>query len=289
MFFQTACYTDQGETRPSNQDSYTVKTAQTAWGQVALAVICDGMGGLAQGEFASAQMVYAFEDWFWKELPLLLRQGIPEKLLAVQWNGLVQETSRAIRQYGEASGIRLGTTVTALLMTEERYYLMHVGDCRAYRVCGGTTVQLTEDQTLAARELRAGHITPEEFRIDSRQHVLLQCVGAGSSVTPELLSEPCGEESVFLLCSDGFYHTLSQEELNQFSEGQPQENWMRRYLEELGRRCRQRGEQDNLTALAVSCCDSSCGPTLLMEPTETEAFLQVLADETRVYVPRASW
>ena len=128
MFFQTACYTDQGETRPSNQDSYTVKTAQTAWGQVALAVICDGMGGLAQGEFASAQVVFAFEDWFWKELPLLLRQGIPEKLLAVQWNGLVQETSRAIRRYGEARGIRLGTTVTALLMTEERYYLMHKND-----------------------------------------------------------------------------------------------------------------------------------------------------------------
>ena len=62
---------------------------------------------------------------------------------------------------------------------------------------------------------------------------------------------------MFLLCSDGFYHTLSQEELDLLGGGQPQENWMRRYLEELGRRCRQRGEQDNLTALGYYYGDIS--------------------------------
>lgn len=286
MFFQTASYTDQGETRPSNQDSYTIKVVQTAWGEIALAVICDGMGGLAQGEIASAALISAFENWFWEDLPHLLRQGLPGEVLAAQWNRLVRETDSAIRRYGDAQGIRLGTTVTALLVTQERYYLMHVGDCRAYRIVDGAAVQLTEDQTLAARELRAGHITEEAYLTDSRRNVLLQCVGAGSPVIPELRSAPCGGEAVFLLCSDGFYHTLLRDELEQLARGQAREEWLRQYLAALGSLCRQRGEQDNLTALALCCCDPSCGPTLLMDTEEAGNAWQVLTDETRVHTPQ---
>lgn len=289
MFFQAASYTDQGNTRPSNQDAFTLKIAQTAWGQTALAVLCDGMGGLSQGEFASAQMVFAFERWFQNELPALLRQELPSKTLAAQWNRLVQETSLAIRRYGSAKDIRLGTTVTALLATEHQYYLMHIGDCRAYRISDGAAVQLTQDQTLAARELRSGHITQEEFQTDARKNVLLQCVGAGDSVTPELLSAPCGGECVFLLCSDGFYHTLSSAELGRLVGKEAQKRCLRPYLEMLGRQCRQRGEEDNLTALTLSLRDSSCSPTRLMEPSESEDFLQVLVDETQVCAPNVSW
>lgn len=283
MFFQTASYTDQGDTRPSNQDSYTVKIAHTAWGEIALAVICDGMGGLSQGEIASAALVTAFDKWICRELPQLMRQGLSEPLLAAQWNGLVQRTDAAIRRYGGEQDIRLGTTVTALLIAQERYYLMHVGDCRAYRIAGGEVALLTQDQTLAARELRAGHITEEAYRTDSRRNVLLQCVGAGSSVIPELTSAPCEGESVFLLCSDGFYHTLELKELAYLEQGQAREDWLRQYLAVLGRLCRQRGEQDNLTALALSCCQPSCGPTLLMETEQTEPVWQVLLDETQIH------
>lgn len=283
MFFQAASYTDQGDTRPSNQDSYMVRTAHTAWGEIALAVICDGMGGLAQGELASAALITAFGAWFQEELPQMMRQGLTEPLLAAQWNALVQRTDAAIRRYGSQRDIRLGTTVTALLVVRERYYLMHVGDCRAYRIADGRAVQLTRDQTLAARELWAGHITKEAYRTDVRRNVLLQCVGAGGPVVPALASGSCEGEAVFLLCSDGFYHTLEEPELAYLEQGQVREDWLRQYLAVLGRLCRQRGEQDNLTALALSCCRPSCEPTLLMEPGPAEPVWQILLDETQIH------
>ena len=56
----------------------------------------------------------------------------------------------------------------------------------------------------------------------------------------------------------------------------------RRYLAELARRCRERGEQDNLTALTVACPDPACRPTLLLEE---DAAPQYLLDETVVHAP----
>lgn len=282
MIFQGALYTDQGDVRESNQDACTVKIAETCRGGVALAVLCDGMGGLVQGELASAEVVRGFSSWFWHYLPDLLQEGITPQRLSAQWNGLIQGSNRRIREYGRERGITLGTTVTALLVAERRYYLLHVGDCRAYLLQGGGPLQLTEDQTLAARELQAGRLRPEDFSADPRQHVLLQCVGI-SQVTPAFLMGECGEEDLFLLCSDGFYHTLAPEELGQLWQTArgprlPLE------LERLGGLCRGRGETDNLTAAALFCRASSCSPTAAMDgATPPGGGFRVLLDLEQIH------
>lgn len=283
MFFQGACYTDQGGVRESNQDACTVKVARTSRGQVALAVVCDGMGGLVQGELASAEMLREFDSWFWHYLPDLLQQGLTPQALSAQWNGLVQGTNRRLREYGQAQGITLGTTVTALLAAEGRYYLLHVGDCRAYLLQGGGVLQLTEDQTLAARELQAGRLRPEDFPADPRQHVLLQCVGI-AEVLPSFFVGDCPEEGMFLLCSDGFYHTLSAGEL----AGLERESAaaMPIALENLGRLCRQRGETDNLTAAVLLCRGEGCPPTASMEGESREEDFRVVLDLRQIHTDR---
>ena len=207
MIFQAACHTDSGPVRPSNQDSCCIKAARLGGKQAALVLVCDGLGGLIQGELASAQVVRAFDNWFWNYLPPLLEEGLTADRLSSQWNGLIQGENRALRDYGARNGISLGTTVTALLVVERQYFLLHAGDSRAYLLWNGQAVQLTSDQTLAAREYRAGRITAEQLRSDPRQHVLLQCVGV-DQVTPDFLSGQVPDSCVFLLCSDGFYHTL---------------------------------------------------------------------------------
>ena len=65
MIFQAACHTDSGPVRPSNQDSCCIKAARLGGKQAALVLVCDGLGGLIQGELASAQVVRAFDNWFW--------------------------------------------------------------------------------------------------------------------------------------------------------------------------------------------------------------------------------
>ena len=64
MEFLSAVHTDKGIKKNTNQDSVLIKEAVTDHGKVFFAAVCDGMGGLAKGEVASATLVRAFSDWF---------------------------------------------------------------------------------------------------------------------------------------------------------------------------------------------------------------------------------
>ena len=72
MKFRSAGATNVGTTKKTNQDSYLIKIAETELGDVALIAVCDGMGGLAKGELASAEVIHALSDWFENKLPILL-------------------------------------------------------------------------------------------------------------------------------------------------------------------------------------------------------------------------
>ena len=63
MNFLISANTDIGTTKQTNQDSLAVKILNTVQGRMVFAVLCDGMGGLANGEIASASLVNAFESW----------------------------------------------------------------------------------------------------------------------------------------------------------------------------------------------------------------------------------
>lgn len=285
MVFQTACYTDQGEVRTSNQDSYCVKIADSGRGPAAMVVVCDGMGGLIQGELASAEVVRAFDSWFCHYLPALLETGLTNERLSAQWNGLIQGVNRAIRHYGESRGVSLGTTVTALLVAQGQYYLLHAGDCRAYLLQRGGVLKLTADQTLAAREVRAGRLRAEDLPQDPRQHVLTQCVGVGQ-VTPDFLSAPCPDDCMFLLCSDGFYHTVTEGELARLSHQADHGARVQLELERFGGLCRSRGEGDNLTAACLMCLAPSCAPTASMDGQKqpgVEPAFRVVLDLTQIH------
>lgn len=69
MNFLTAVHTDVGIKKKTNQDSALIVEAETPRGRAMLAVIADGMGGLAKGELASATVIRAFDTWFENDLP----------------------------------------------------------------------------------------------------------------------------------------------------------------------------------------------------------------------------
>ena len=93
MNFLTAFHTDVGIKKKTNQDSLLIHQAQTDSGNVLLAVICDGMGGLAKGEVASACMIRAFSDWFRLELPSMLGAGFRQEALRSSWEQLVHRVA----------------------------------------------------------------------------------------------------------------------------------------------------------------------------------------------------
>lgn len=270
MLFKAAGYSTKGAVKPSNQDSFLIKVANTSLGDVALVVVADGMGGLSKGELASAQVVRAMDQWFENKLPGYLEAmgssvaGL-ERLVEAQWNGLVQELNISILQYGKRNRLNLGTTFTAMLCVGSRYSIAHVGDSRVYQISEGEAKQLTEDQTLVQRELSAGRITEEEALVHPQRNVLLQCVGASREVMPQVVSGALNKGAAYLLCSDGFRHELTEEELserfapavlaglwNSSSEDLPRYEGIETRIRECVEQLETRGEKDNITAVVLS-------------------------------------
>ena len=248
MEFIASMSSDIGTTRKTNQDSVTIKIANTGIGKVAMIVVCDGMGGLAKGELASATVISAFSDWFYNDLPNLIAAGINDNAIRSQWDCIVKNQNEKIMAYGKANGFSLGTTVTAMLLTQTRYYLLNVGDSRAYEIYD-STVQLTEDQTVVAQELKYGRITYEQSLTDPRGSVLLQCVGASQIVMPDMFYGETKPNAVYLLCSDGFRHVISNDEIYQCFNSNicTDEGVMKNNADYMIDVVKQRNEKDNIT------------------------------------------
>lgn len=253
MNFIVSASTDIGTTKKTNQDSLSVKVIRTRLGRMVFAVLCDGMGGLSEGEVASAAVIEAFHGWTVEKLPLLCEKPyLEDAAISGQWGEIVTEQNRRIKSYGAKKGVRLGTTVVALLLTQSRYYILNVGDSRIYELTEGIR-QLTADQTFVAREVALGNMTEEEARMDERRNVLLQCVGASDEVYPDMFYGDVRENAVYMLCSDGFRHEITPEEI--YDSLKPSElfdeQMMKRHSEELIERNKQRGERDNISVALV--------------------------------------
>lgn len=252
MNFIISANSDVGITKSTNQDSLTSMVFNTPQGRMTFTVLCDGMGGLEKGEVASASVIRAFRDWALRELPQLCEAPLEDVKIREQWENVVTQQNRIIQAYGARQGVRLGTTVVAMLLTQSRYYILNVGDSRAYELTGEIK-QITSDQTFVAREVSLGRMTEEQAETDSRRSVLLQCVGASDEVYPDLFFGEVQPNAVYLLCSDGFRHEITPEEIYGklqpgvlFDEYTMQQNTA--YLIDLNK---QRRERDNISAALV--------------------------------------
>ena len=252
MNFIVSANTDIGIAKDTNQDGLSVKVLNTPQGKMTFAILCDGMGGLAKGEVASTTLISAFNDWVFNELSLLCKAPIQDADIRSQWEAIVVKQNERIKAYGASQGIRLGTTVVVMLITQDRYYIMNIGDSRAYEI-SDTLYQLTEDQTFVVREVQLGRMTEEEAEVDPRRSVLLQCVGASDDIYPDMFFGQTKKDAVYMLCSDGFRHVITPDEI--YEKFQPNvlvdptimDN-NTKYLIELDK---QRAERDNISVVLV--------------------------------------
>ncbi len=244
--------TDIGTVKSTNQDSLTVKILNTEWGKMCFAVLCDGMGGLAKGEVASASVIRAFDKWSKSELPKLCGGPIEGARIRDQWERIINEQNASVGAYGNRLGIKLGTTAVIMLLTDTYYYVMNVGDSRAYEFTD-QMIQITADQTFVAREVALGNMTPEQAETDERRSVLLQCIGASQMVYPDFFVGQTKQNASYMLCSDGFRHEITPNEI--FSAFAPagltDEMTMSNNTLELIELNKQRNERDNISVVLV--------------------------------------
>lgn len=250
MNYAAGSVSDVGIRRKNNQDSFCYELAEYQGEKLAFLLICDGMGGYSQGEIASAEVVTTFDEWFLNRMPVLLKNGFSAENLREEWFSLVEQEHTRISAYAAANHLRMGTTLTAALFLAEQYYLVHVGDCRLYEIRRESVRQLTHDHTVVQREIDRGNLAPEDAELDSRQNILLQCLGAGQDVVPDFVVGTIRPGASYLMCSDGFRHKISTDEIRRmFQPGNnPDRKEIVRNLTAAIEMVKARGETDNITA-----------------------------------------
>lgn len=242
--------TDVGVSRTTNQDSVLVKHASYNKEEVLMAIVCDGMGGLSKGELASATVIREFSKWFDDLLPYEL-ENLDMNVVGGKWSAMLKNLNSKILEYSKKNNSSMGTTFSGILFAEDKYLIVHVGDSRVYQI-GATMNQLTTDQTFVAREISRGTMTIEQAKSDKRRNLLLQCIGASTTVEPQVLVGNV-EKGAYLICSDGFRHEITENEMfeslnpvNLMNEKSMLNNT--RYLIDLVKR---RNEKDNISAVVV--------------------------------------
>lgn len=229
MTITTAYLWERGECG-NNEDSLVLLEAKTRRGTVLAAAVCDGIGGLSEGETASGYMAEMTAVWFHKELLPMAQAHKSHKCMYRSAVRLLYETDENLKEYGRKKKIRLGTTVTLLFIVHDRFYLMHVGDCRAYRV-RKKMVLLTKDE--------------------GKGRHLFRCIGMGTWETPRWKYGKIRKNTGFLLCSDGFYRKLKEEELAVCAERCTEERILFKRLTEAGKRIGERNMTDNASAVSI--------------------------------------
>lgn len=255
--------TDIGTTEIKNQDSACIKRAKTSIGTITMAVVCDGVNGMSQGEMASAIIVQKFSNWFFYELPEILEKHIVDleerlwkdiiQAVKVSWKEHLQKAHKSVALYGMENGIDIGSTFTGILLFDKFCsMIMHVGDSRAYKIAKDIK-KLTVEQTLAEREIERGSVSREEAKKRGMQNILLQCVGASKRIQPDILIDYFDKNAIYLLCTDGFWKGVTEEELkkiNMYRERGQEE--LEGYLKNLIEQRKADGETDNITVLAIT-------------------------------------
>ncbi len=201
-----ACKTDIGKVRMTNEDRAGVYT--NAKGNILL-IVCDGMGGQKKGEYAAQIALDIISESF------LRKQKFLNSLSARNWlYSVVREANRKI--YLEANKNdqynNMGTTLSLALIYKNTFFTVQIGDSRVYELRNHQLEQLTDDQTYVNYLYKTGKIKKEEMATHPKRHVLINALGMFPSVEFDFSSHPY-LNSTLLVCSDGLYNNVSNQEI----------------------------------------------------------------------------
>jgi PPM family protein phosphatase len=213
-----------------------------------LYIIADGMGGHQHGEVASALAIRAMAGHVIRELYLPLFHLIdrpPRHSLQETMETGVEEANQAVLKKDMGGG----TTLTATLILGDRLTIAHVGDSRAYLIDMDRKVEvLTRDHSLVKRLVELGQISPAEAAIHPQRNVLYRALGQGEPFVPDIITAPLPHPGYLLLCSDGLWGVVEQEEIIDAIFNTPHPEKACQKLVELANAA---GGPDNISAILV--------------------------------------
>ena len=199
---------DTGRVRPTNQDAFVC-------GQLSdtthFAVVCDGMGGANGGNVASAIAIKVIAD----RIVDTYHDGMAETALRHMLESAVSAANIEIFDAAaENLDLRgMGTTVVAVIVQEDKAYIAHVGDSRAYMAMPDGLEQITRDHSIVQAMVEKGQLTQNEAKNHPRKHFLTRALGVEEEVDCEFTEAEFSKDCILLLCTDGLTNMVETDDI----------------------------------------------------------------------------
>jgi len=255
--------TDVGMVRSGNEDNFLILDLSTGRSWTAseeeppdlltyaqgyygsLLAVSDGMGGALAGEVASRMAVETVRD---RMLQLQAHEIYGKLPFHERLRLSIEEANILINGESQTNPAHkgLGATFTAVATLGAHVFFAQVGDSRAYLIRRGDIVRTTKDQSLVQQLIDAGQITEEEAETHSYRNVILQALGAHSSVNVEVCRLDLCNMDTLVICSDGLSGKVHQDEIARIiNESQDFKSACQRLIN----LANERGGEDNITVV----------------------------------------
>ena len=248
--------TDVGLIREHNEDNFLVADVTSAMrsNEIAeplqmrlgdkgiLLLVCDGMGGAAAGEVASRMAV----DSIFETLSGAEPQARDGFARMVRRSIEVANERIFVQSRDNQSERGMGTTCTAAALVDQTLVIGQIGDSRCYVARAGKLAQVTKDQSLAWQLIEAGAMTPEEAKAFEHANIILQALGVQDRVEVVLSQVELRKGDVVVLCSDGLHGPVSDEEILEVVQNEPN---LQAAAQALIQRALDRDGPDNITVV----------------------------------------
>lgn len=211
MVISSCGLSDTGCVRDQNEDRILIDE------RLSLFAIADGMGGHSHGEVAAElalMTVRRYVDSSRNRTDVTWPFGYNFNL-TVDENRLVTAVRLANRQVWKRSGetseyAGMGTTVAAVLVTQNKAAIASVGDSRVYLFRAGVLRPLTSDDTWVGAMVRQGSLDPAEVTHHPMRNVLTQAAGAREEVDVQVFEQALLDGDVLLMSSDGLHGVVEE-------------------------------------------------------------------------------
>lgn len=257
IMVQAAGFSDIGKVRKANEDSFLLNEP------IGLFVVADGMGGHLGGAVASRIAIEAIDAYMATQAQESSDSGgadTPDDRSAAA-KRLLQSIAIANRKiYTQSVADKtcrgMGTTVSALYLSDNSIITANVGDSPIYLLRNGEIETLYTPHTLLHERKKIPKSLEGRFSSGKLAHILTRAVGIRADVNVDLVETPSFKDDVVVLCSDGLSGKISREEIRDLVYQNESEAACRK----LTALANQRGGEDNITVIVVRVTDANEKP-----------------------------
>lgn len=233
--------TDRGRRRNRNEDAVLCLPEERFY------MVADGVGGHNAGNTASEMAAELIREQIQSRSPAAVKD---DEELKTYFLELLESVNDQIAENAHQSRVTVGMATTAVMLhlAGDKAYVINVGDSRVYLQRDGMLHQITEDHTLVNELLKKGMITKEEAEVHPEKNMITRALGGKGRLHPDFYQFETADEDWILLCTDGLYNELTDEEISKILEEATDVDLVASALVD---RANAKGGRDNITVVGV--------------------------------------